>query len=368
MIILRYLSRELLQATFAITLVLMLVIMSGRFVKYLAEAASGKFDPNVLLAIMFYRLPGFLELILPLGFMVAILMVYGRLYAEQEMTILFSCGVSQKKLLALTYIPALLIATIMAICSLWLTPLGLQQAETIIQQQKNRSELDLIRSGRFQSLQEGRLVTYADDQNSDQALAGIFIATMGVAKNEDAITVRAQSAERIENHAYQQYYLLLKNGVHYQGRPGEAGYRVTEFNYFAQHLPDNDAIPVSDKKINLRSTIELLSIKQVDAQLALQWRFSAPILIIIITLLGVTMSYTTPRRGRYVMLFPSILLYLVYLVILNAVRGAIEEQKLSPLFGLWYVHGFFFCIAMSLFMLRTNAFKVARLKMQWLKR
>ena len=361
MIILRYLSRELLQTTFAVTLVLMTVIMSGRFVKYLAEAAAGKFDPNVLLAIMFYRLPGFVELILPLGFMVAILMAYGRLYAEQEMTILFSCGLSQQKLLALTYVPALVIALIVGLCSLWLTPLGLQQAETIIQQQKNRSELDLIRAGRFQPLQEGRLVAYVEEQPDKQALEGIFIATMGVAENEDAVSIRAQSAERIDNQAYRQRYLLLKEGVRYQGRPGEANYRVTEFNQFAQHLQASETIPVTANKINLRPSRELLSMPQADAQLALQWRISAPVLIIVITLLGVTMSYTTPRRGRYVMLFPSILLYLVYLVLLNAARGAIEEQKLSPLWGLWYVHGVFLAIAISLFMLRIKPLRLRRL-------
>ena len=129
MIILRYLSRELLQSTFAVTLVLMIVIMSGRFVKYLADAAAGKFDPGVLLSIMFYKVPSFVELILPLGFMVAILMAYGRLYAEQEMTILFSTGFSQNKILAYTFVPAVFIAIAVGLCSLWLTPLGQAKAD-----------------------------------------------------------------------------------------------------------------------------------------------------------------------------------------------------------------------------------------------
>lgn len=367
MIILRYLSRELLQTTLAVTLVLMVVIMSGRFVKYLAEAAAGKFDPTVLFAIMYYRLPGFLELIVPLGFMVAILMAYGRMYAEQEMTVLSSCGLSHKRLLAYTFVPAVVVAIIVGLCSLWLTPLGLQKAEQIIEQQKNRNELELIKPGRFQISRSGNLVSYVEGQSKQEAedlgvqntveakqLDSVFVATMGVAENDDLITVRAESAERIEHPEYQQRYLQLNNGTRYQGRPGQPSFRVTEFESFAQHLQESDTVVLSSKKVNLRPTAELIGLQQPEAQAALQWRISTPILILIITMLGVTMSYTTPRRGRYVMLFPAILLYLIYLVILNAVRGAIEEQTVSAALGLWSVHAAFFILAVSLFALRTG--------------
>ncbi|MGH1484804.1 MAG: LPS export ABC transporter permease LptF [Cellvibrionaceae bacterium] len=354
MIILRYLSRELLQTTFAVTLVLMAVIMSGRFVKYLADAASGKFDPSVLLAIMFYRLPGFLELILPLGFMVAILMAYGRLYAEQEMTVLFSCGISQKKLLGLSYFSAVLVAIIVGFCSLWLTPMGLQKAEQIIEQQKHRSEFETMKPGRFQVARSGKSVSYMERQLADKTLERVFIATMGVTKDEDVLTIKAGSAERVDSKEYQQRYLVLKNGVRYQGRPGDINYRVTEFDQFAEHIGQPKIIALSTDKVNSQPTAALFSMQAADAEAALQWRLSSPLLVLIITVLGVTMSHTTPRRGRYAMLFPSILLYLIYIVMLNAARGAVEEQKLSPAIGLWAVHGLFLFSAIMLFLMRSG--------------
>lgn len=362
MIILRYLSRELLQSTFAVTLVLMVVIMSGRFVKYLADAAAGKFDSAVLLSIMFYRLPGFLELILPLGFMVGILMAYGRLYAEQEMTVLSSCGMSQRRLLLYTYCSGALIALLVGICSFWLSPLGLQKAEQIIQQQKNRNEFETMKPGRFQIARNGNTVSYMESQNEEQQLQQVFIATMGVAAGKDVVTIKAESAERIDNPDYQQRYLLLRNGTRYTGRPGEADYRITEFDTLAEHLPQVDTQALTSKKINSQTTATLLASGSAEAQAALQWRISIPLLILVITLLGVAMSYTTPRRGRYAMLFPAILLYLIYLVLLNAARSSVEEQSLSPAIGLWWVHLLFIAIAVTLFALRTGG--VAR----WLQR
>lgn len=55
----------------AVSGILLLVFMSGRFIKYLAEAAAGELAGDVLFQIMAYRFPGFLELILPLGFSLA---------------------------------------------------------------------------------------------------------------------------------------------------------------------------------------------------------------------------------------------------------------------------------------------------------
>ena len=47
---------------------------------------------DILLPVMLYRLPGFLELLIPLGLFIGIFMAYGRLYVESEMLILGACG------------------------------------------------------------------------------------------------------------------------------------------------------------------------------------------------------------------------------------------------------------------------------------
>jgi lipopolysaccharide export system permease protein len=354
MIILRYLTREVLQTTVAVTIVLVVIIMSGRFVKYLSEAASGKFDPAVLFSIMYYRLPGFLELIIPLGFMVAIIMAYGRLYAEHEMTVLSSCGMSQSRLLAYTFVPGIIVAIVVGLCSLYLTPLGLQKAGQIFEQQKNRNELDIVKPGRFQVSRTGKVVTYIEAQGKALELNGVFVASTGVAKDEPIITIKSESAQRLNHEVYQQRYLQLNNGVRYQGRPGAVNYRVTHFEALGQHLAEAEDTSFTPNKISSKPTLELWSDTDAEKQAALQARISAPLIIFIITILAVAMSYTTPRRGRYVMLFPAIIIYLVYLVLLNSARESVESKALAPIFGLWSVHLVFVSIACLLFAWRTG--------------
>ena len=126
MIVFRYLSREVLQTLAAVSGVLLLIIMSGRFIKYLAQAAAGQLDSGVLLMIMAYRLPGFMVLILPLGMFLGILLAYGRLYLDSEMTVLSATGISDRKIIGYTQGPALLIMLIVGLLSFWIAPAGLE--------------------------------------------------------------------------------------------------------------------------------------------------------------------------------------------------------------------------------------------------
>ena len=75
--ILRYLTRDILLHTVAVSFVLFLVVFAGRFIRYLAEAAVGSLTGDVLLPIMLFKLPGFFEMILPLGLFIGILLSWG---------------------------------------------------------------------------------------------------------------------------------------------------------------------------------------------------------------------------------------------------------------------------------------------------
>ena len=77
MIVFRYLSRQLLQAMAAVTLVLLIVALTGRFIQYLGQAVAGELATDALLLLIVFRLPDFLLVIVPLAFFLSILLVYG---------------------------------------------------------------------------------------------------------------------------------------------------------------------------------------------------------------------------------------------------------------------------------------------------
>lgn len=350
MIVFRYLSREVLVTMSAVSAVLLVIIMSGRFIKYLAQAAQGMLDPGSLFMIMGVRLPGFLQLILPLGLFLGILLAYGRLYLESEMTVLTATGMSQQRLLAYSMAPAALIALLVAWLSLSLAPQGIAQMQLILNKQDAMTEFDTLAPGRFQSMRDGSRVTYTEQLSNDRTqLGGVFISDKNPPRNgqDRGLAVLVATSGQQQIHPDGSRYLILKDGFRYDGVPGQADYRAIRYDTYGVLLPkpevsseidDRDAIPTSD----------LFTSKEPRMRSELQWRFSIPLLVFIVTLLAVPLSKVNPRQGRFLKLLPAVLLYMAYLALLIAARGMLDKGKIPMALGLWWVHAIFLAIGLLL--------------------
>jgi lipopolysaccharide export system permease protein len=351
LIVFRYLSREVLLTLSAVSAVLLVIIMSGRFIKYLAQAASGALDPGSLFLIMGFRLPGFLQLILPLGLFLGILLSYGRLYLESEMTVLSATGMSQQRLLGMTLFPAALVALVVAWLSLSLAPQGANQFQLLLNKQDAMTEFDTLVPGRFQSLSDGTRVTYTEQLSDDRAnLGGVFISQKNTSadKSKDrGISVLVAQKGRQEIKADGNRYLILDNGYRYDGNPGQADYRAIKYDTYGVLLPKPD---VSDEVTDRDAmpTRDLLAKDDLRSRTELQWRLSLPLLVFIVTLMAVPLSRVNPRQGRFLKLLPAILLYMAYLTILISARGALEKGKIPAALGLWWVHALFLVIGLGL--------------------
>ncbi|MBV7553129.1 LPS export ABC transporter permease LptF [Pseudomonas sp. PDM28] len=350
MIVFRYLSREVLLTLSAVSAVLLVIIMSGRFIKYLAQAASGLLDPGSLFLIMGFRMPGFLQLILPLGLFLGILLSYGRMYLESEMTVLSATGMSQQRLVWMTMFPATLVALVVAWLSLSLAPQGANQFQLLLNKQDALTEFDTLEPGRFQSLRDGTRVTYTERMSDDRVnLGGVFISQKNISSNnkDRGISVLVAEKGRQEIRPDGNRYLILDNGYRYDGSPGQADYRAIKYDEYGVLLPkpevsdevtDRDAMPTST----------LIGSEDIRMRAELQWRISLPLLVFIVTLMAVPLSRVNPRQGRFLKLLPAILLYMAYLTILIAARGALDKGKIPAVVGLWWVHGIFLAIGLGL--------------------
>lgn len=344
MIVFRYLAREVLVSASAVSGVLLLIILSGRFIKYLGYAAAGKMAPEVVWQMLLFRLPGFLDLILPLGLFLGILLAFGRLYLESEMVVLRACGMSQKRLVLYALGPATLIASLVGLLSLELAPLGAAQASKVYNSKDNPLvEFDTLVPGRFQPLPGGNRVTYTEGESgAGGELKQLFVSDS--TGDGRPVVVLADRGSRYDG-ANQQHFLVLKDGVRYEGVPGQADYRRIDFREYGVRLPSSGS---ESRQVEIEgiSTPDLFGDDRPEARAQLHWRISLPLLALVVTLIAVPMSRTNPRQGRFAKLIPSILLYLLYLTLLGSARSEIENGA-SPL-RLWLVHGVFLAIALNL--------------------
>lgn len=351
MIVFRYLAKEVLTSMLAVTLVLLMIIFSARFVKFLAEAAAGKLDAGVLLTLMAYKSLGFLELILPLGLFIGILLAYGRLYLESEMTVLFACGVSDRRLLGYTLITTFFVALLVSSLSMYWGPQGIKASEELLAEQRNRTDFETLKPARFNELNDGQAVSYAESiSKNKQQLNRVFIAEFASNPELEAPSILvAESGKTVVDGEFEKKFLLLKNGKRYNGRPGEANYEVVEFEEYYQLLPEPDYAIGQRAETDGMSTWELYQDDSQLANAALQWRLSLPVLVMVVGFLAVPLSRTQPRQGRYGKLMPAILVYIIYVVCLNAARGVLDKGESAIPGILWLTHLMFFIFAILLY-------------------
>ena len=349
MIIFRYLCRELLTVTFAVSLILLMVLISGRFVKYLAQAVAGDLEPTVIFAIIGYRVPGFLELTLPLAFFLAVLLTLGRLYVENEMSVLRACGFSERQMLGYVMSVAVVIALLVGWLSLSVSPTGAQKYTSLLNAQKDKSSLDKLQPKKFYSLKEGEAVVYAEAVGEQAELGQVFLATqIGSEEARDrrlALTLAMTGGQK-QSEDGSSRYLILNQGVRVEGVPGQAQFQLTRFDEYGTRVEEIKKAPKFE--IDALATGQLFGSSDLSHQAALHWRMAIPVLVLLVSLMAVPLSRTNPRQGRFAKLLPAVLLYFTYLVLLNGVRGAVEAGKVQAVVGFSAVHGLFVLVALVL--------------------
>ena len=350
MIIFRYLAREILLVMAAVSVSLLLITMSSRFVKYLAQAASGNLATDVLFSIILYRIPGFLELIIPLGLFIGILLAYGRLYVESEMVVLSACGISNNRLLLYTLVVAGVVAALVGSLSFYVSPMGAAKVQTILDDPKTYSQVNTLVEGRFQASEGGRRVTYSESVDKETStMQNIFISERSKAKDgQSKLSVIVADSGRIIRDD-QGRYLQLEDGYRYVGIPGQKAFEVSQFKAYGQLLEEPQDKARRLLKVEAKPTRQLMVSDNAKDQAALQWRISLPLLVPIVALIALSLSRTDHRRGRYAKLLPAIMIYLAYLLLLSAARSGVEDPEGSFPVSIWLIHGVFFLIGLILF-------------------
>jgi lipopolysaccharide export system permease protein len=336
---------------FAVTFVVLLMVMAGRFVRILDQAATGQLATDVLFKLISYRMPNLLNLILPLGFYIGILLSHGRLYTESEMVVLSTAGMSPSRLLAYTALMAFGLMGFMGFNSLYLAPTGEAKVQEILADPNTKESLGMIIPGDFRTFNGDRQTAYVEELTEDKSrMKTLFLSSVREHKGRrtQALVV-AETGEIITDKASGYRYLELYNGFQYDGAPGRLDFQVAEFERYGVRLVDRRSALERSEEREAVPSMALLRSDDLGYQATLQWRLSLPLIIPVITLVALALSRTNPRTGRYAKLFPAILVYMVYLVSLHGARNSIEGGTLPPSIGVWPVHVAFFIFGMLLF-------------------
>lgn len=334
MVIDRYILKEILSTLLVVLFVLLVIFLSNRFVRFLADASAGDLDAGLVLTLLGMKMLGALVIILPLGLFMAVLLGLSRLYKDSEMVALNACGVSVRRVYRAVIWLAVAVAAAVAAVSFYAAPWAEEQSYRIHDTQEARPLLSGIGAGRFTEATNGDGVMYFERTSDDgELMLGVFIQQH---RREGEVVLSAQRGRRWQDETGAQYLLLL-DGYRYEGRPGDAAFRIVRFEQHAVRIEAPDIVP-SLRKQRARPTTELLGAQEPAAVAELQWRVSMPLSVLLLALLAVPLSRTNPRQGKYARLFVAVLVYLIYSNLLGVSNSWVARGRLAPEIGMWWVH------------------------------
>ena len=395
MILRRYMTQQVASTTALVLGFLVVMMLGGRLIRYFGIAAEGNLDISLLFTIIGYNLPYFLELILPLAFFIALMLVFGRLYVDQEMAVINASGVSRGKLgrLMTPLILALFVGE--AALSIVGKPWGVRSSESVWQQQALTSAFDLIRPNQFISSGNYHLYVGSLSDDKKQLQDVILIQSEPKAKGSTAKNAAADVNNNIDPETAEQLNipelpkaLIGKNSISkdtitlakraqqvdtgssgvtqldlFQGRRYEVGagslkYNQVGFDRYRITLTESSKEVITEANIETQaigplwqaatgSTVVNSENALRAAQGELGYRLALPWLMIIAPMLAVPLAQVRPRQGRWLRLFPSILLFVSCALGIISLKNAVSKGSVSVWAYAWLVLGF---MALALYM------------------
>ena len=343
-IISRYLLRSLALFFLAITFIIGLLVFGNQFVLTVQESVEHGIPFAELMPLVGFNMLRDIPIILTLSFFLSIIITISQFYKNSEAVVMNSIGLGDKNFINIIQPIVIFLFLVVFFLAIFAVPWAKQHKSLAEDETINASEFSFISEGKFESFKDGEIVFYASDSSKldsagEQNMEEIFIYS---SDNESPIIVFASEAKKYIDTKTKSTYLRLKDGVRYEGLPSSNNIKILDFEAYDLEIVSGEVIKsISNfSKIEEKNSVDLLTQGGLLANAEMQWRFSQPISILILSVFGVFLGKSSPRSGKGVNLIIGLVVFMLYNNGLLLAKTSIENGQLSPIIGMWAIHLF----------------------------
>ncbi len=325
---------ELLQ-TFALSLVALNFILMMEKVLRLSRMLSGVgASVSDMARIVFYLQPQLMILTIPMSLLLATLLTYGRLNADNELTILKTAGMSFRGI----SLPVLLFGSLCFVMGLFVSfslgPLGAGKVRDTIARIVTQKAPMAIEAGIFNTAFRDIVILVRDKPAPDE-LRGIFIYD---SRNRKEPKVLSAKEGRVYADREYNLSLYMKDGFIHIVRPAGS----TEIFFSGYNLSLNLSVEGPTRKNSELTPRELL--KEAEGKepkeripffLELHRRLSLPSLCLLLMFLGPPLSLLSGKGGRLGGLTLGIGVFTVFYIMLVYGENIARTGKIPHYIGAW---------------------------------
>jgi len=345
----RMVTLELVKTVTSVLAVLVTIIVSRKFLSILTKAIEGEVAGDTLFVLLGLKTLSALIILLPAALFLGILMVFGRMYRDQEMSVLASSGVGLSRLyraISYTVVPLSLLAAYLA---LQVMPWSEQKVQELMRKDEKTADLRGIKPGRFNEFSRGDVVLYTEAMSeTDGTMTNIFVQSR---QGEQSGVIIAKSGHLKETKTGE-HFVVLDFGQRYQGTPGQANFIISEFEDYAVKIDEDDSEEAALKR-EAEPSMVLWQSKTPRELAELQRRLAIPLGALVLSLLAIPLSRVAPRGGVFGNVLTAFLIYLTYENLQRISQGLLMTQRIP----LWLSYSGVYCVMLAVtlfFLLRAT--------------
>jgi lipopolysaccharide export system permease protein len=355
MIFQRALLREFAGLAGAVFMTLFAIALTTRLIRLLGQAAGGKFPSDAVFAFLGFFALGALPVLLSLTMFISVLLTMTRSWRDSEMVIWFGAGQPLTAWLKPVLLFALPQIAVITALSLFISPWAAQMAGQYASRLETRDDVSRVTPGVFGETANRTRVFFVESVSGDSsAVQNIFVAS--TQQNRSGVSMSRTG--RTETAANGDRFIVLEQGRRYEGAPGDAEYRLTEFDRYAARIELKEGrAEVAPSHKNL-PTWALITAPTSQNLGELLWRVGIPISAMVLVLLAIPMSFVNPRAGRSANLLFALLTYIVYSNLLSVSQARVATGRMDFGVGWWLVHAGMIALLLVMFAQRMQLIRL----------
>lgn len=336
MLIRRYLIREICAPFIALCGVLVLILSTYSAAHYLGDAVAGELPPAMVGRMVLLKLLLTLELLIPIALYLSVVIGLGRLYHDHESLALAAAGIGESRYLEAVFWVGLVMAVLVGVLALEVRPWAYQQTYIIKAQLEAEFDLAQIQPGRFLRGGDSGYTVYSETRKPGDTLSLGQVFLQHRSADTTRLIVAQEAWQKDADGDFPA--LQFRDGRVYDLDVDGTADRSLRFQTLDITLEAYADVPVPQRR-KATATLALLGADDPEDIAELQWRFSRPVLTVLLAALAVPLARSRPRQGRYARTLLAVLVCVVYFTLDALARTLVERELVPAVPGLWWVAG-----------------------------
>ncbi len=287
--------REFASTGLLVSSILLGIVVFTQLIRLLGESVSGVLAVDGVLAMLGFTSLNYLPVLLSISLFLSVLLTLSRSYRDSEMVVWFTSGIGLTRWIRPVLGYAIPVTLVIALLSLVLSPWALTKADEFKRRLDSRDDVSAATPGAFrESKQSDRVFFLEDVDTQNKRVGNIFVQS----------TQNGKEGTMVAKEGYQETapngdrFLIMLNGTRYEGIPGQADFKIVEFERYAMRI---EAAELRQEVPNLKAypTLYLLRNPTSWNISELEWRIGLPLSALVLVAAGDSVELCESACGAF---------------------------------------------------------------------